>query len=40
MLRKIEGKSGIKFDFTEQLVGGAAIDAVGKALPAETIAVM
>ena len=38
VLRKVEGKSGIKFEFNEQLVGGAAIDAKGKALPAETVA--
>jgi 3-isopropylmalate dehydrogenase len=31
-------KSGLTFAFDHQLVGGAAIDAVGKALPAETIA--
>ncbi len=39
VLRKIEAGSGIRFEFNEQLVGGAAIDAVGKPLPAETIAV-
>ena len=29
---------GLSFSFDHQLVGGAAIDAVGKALPAETVA--
>ncbi len=38
VLRKIEASPGIKFEFNEQLVGGAAIDAVGQALPAETVA--
>ncbi len=31
-------KSGLTFAFDHQLVGGAAIDAKGKALPAETVA--
>jgi 3-isopropylmalate dehydrogenase len=38
VLAKISEKFGPTFEFTEQLVGGAAIDAVGKALPAETLA--
>ncbi|TLD70716.1 3-isopropylmalate dehydrogenase [Phragmitibacter flavus] len=38
VLAKISEKFGPSFEFTEQLVGGAAIDAVGKALPAETLA--
>lgn len=37
VLGKISGKYGHKFEFNEQLVGGAAIDATGKALPAETL---
>jgi len=39
VLHKIEGKFGHQFEFSEQLVGGAAIDAKGKALPADTLAV-
>ncbi len=39
VLHKIESKFGHKFEFSEQLVGGAAIDAKGKALPADTLAV-
>jgi 3-isopropylmalate dehydrogenase len=39
VLHKIEGKFGHSFAFSEQLVGGAAIDAKGKALPADTLEV-
>lgn len=38
VLDHVASKSGISFSYTHQLVGGAAIDAVGKALPAETVA--
>ncbi len=38
VLHRIEAGSGIRFEFDAQLVGGAAIDAAGKALPAETVA--
>jgi 3-isopropylmalate dehydrogenase len=38
VLRRVSEKFGPKFEFNEQLVGGAAIDAKGKALPADTIA--
>lgn len=38
VLARVSEKFGPAFEFTEQLVGGAAIDAVGKALPAETLA--
>jgi len=38
VLDAIAVKSALKFDFNHQLVGGAAIDALGKALPAETVA--
>lgn len=38
VLDAVAAKSDLKFEFTHQLVGGAAIDAVGKALPAETVA--
>jgi 3-isopropylmalate dehydrogenase len=38
VLRKVGSAAGHKFEFNEQLVGGAAIDAKGKALPAETVA--
>ena len=38
VLDAIALKSDLKFDYAHQLVGGAAIDAVGKALPAETVA--
>lgn len=37
VLGKISEKYGHQFEFNEQLVGGAAIDATGKALPAETL---
>lgn len=37
VLRAIGRKYGHQFDFTEALVGGAAIDAVGKPLPEETL---
>jgi 3-isopropylmalate dehydrogenase len=38
VLEAVASKSGFGFTFNHQLVGGAAIDAVGKALPEETIA--
>lgn len=38
VLEGVSAKSGVKFEFSHQLVGGAAIDARGKALPAETLA--
>lgn len=38
VLGKISEKYGHTFEFNHQLVGGAAIDATGKALPAETVA--
>ena len=38
VLEVIAAQSGISFAFNPQLVGGAAIDAVGKALPTETVA--
>lgn len=38
VLRKVGTSAGHRFEFNEQLVGGAAIDAKGKALPAETVA--
>lgn len=38
VLDAVAAKSDLRFEFTHQLVGGAAIDAVGKALPAETVA--
>lgn len=37
VLGKISEKFGHTFEFNHQLVGGAAIDATGKALPAETV---
>jgi 3-isopropylmalate dehydrogenase len=37
VLDRVGAKSGVQFNYTHQLVGGAAIDAVGKALPAETV---
>jgi 3-isopropylmalate dehydrogenase len=37
VLDAIAAKSGLSFAYNHQLVGGAAIDAVGKALPAETV---
>nr|WP_256200038.1 isocitrate/isopropylmalate family dehydrogenase [Verrucomicrobium spinosum] len=39
MLGTITSKFGTQFEFSEQLVGGAAIDAKGKALPEDTLAV-
>jgi len=39
VLHKVEAKFGHSFEFSEQLVGGAAIDAKGKALPEDTLAV-
>lgn len=38
VLNTIGARSGLTFTYNHQLVGGAAIDAVGKALPAETVA--
>lgn len=37
VLDTVAAKSDMSFSYNHQLVGGAAIDAVGKALPAETI---
>jgi 3-isopropylmalate dehydrogenase len=37
VLRAVEKKLSLVFDFNEQPVGGAAIDTKGKALPAETL---
>ncbi|WP_009962135.1 3-isopropylmalate dehydrogenase [Verrucomicrobium spinosum] len=39
VLGTITSKFGTQFEFSEQLVGGAAIDAKGKALPEDTLAV-
>ncbi len=39
VLRAVEKKFGVSFEFDEQLVGGAAIDAKGRALPDDTLAV-
>jgi 3-isopropylmalate dehydrogenase len=39
VLARVSEKFGDTFEFSEQLVGGAAIDATGKALPADTLAV-
>lgn len=39
VLESVGVQSGIQFQFHHQLVGGAAIDAVGTALPAETVRV-
>lgn len=38
VLDAVAAKSDLKFEYSHQLVGGAAIDAVGKALPPETVA--
>ena len=38
VLDTLSAKADFKFEYNHQLVGGAAIDAVGKALPAETVA--
>jgi 3-isopropylmalate dehydrogenase len=38
VLNRVSEKFGPRFEFTEELVGGAAIDAKGKALPADTLA--
>lgn len=38
VLDTLAAKADFKFEYNHQLVGGAAIDAVGKALPAETVA--
>jgi 3-isopropylmalate dehydrogenase len=37
LLDKVAAKFGFRFDYTPALVGGAAIDAKGKALPEETV---
>ncbi len=37
VLDAVSRKAGVTFAFNHQLVGGAAIDATGKALPAETV---
>ena len=39
VLEAISQKFGPSFEYNEQLVGGAAIDATGKALPADTLSV-
>lgn len=39
VLKVIGGQFDIKFDFQEALIGGAAIDATGEPLPAETLQV-
>jgi len=39
VLEAVAANTDYSFQFDPQLVGGAAIDAVGKALPAETVAV-
>ncbi|HIK54381.1 MAG TPA: 3-isopropylmalate dehydrogenase [Synechococcales cyanobacterium M55_K2018_004] len=38
VLKKVAAQTGIAFDFQEALVGGAAIDATGSPLPADTLA--
>ncbi len=38
VLQRVTEKFGPQFEFTHQLVGGAAIDAKGKALPEDTVA--
>ena len=38
VLDTVAARSSLTFEYNHQLVGGAAIDAVGKALPAETVA--
>ena len=37
VLEEVSKKTGVRFNFTELLAGGAAIDATGKTLPEETI---
>lgn len=37
VLKKLETKSDVKFQFTEALIGGSAIDATGDPLPQETL---
>jgi 3-isopropylmalate dehydrogenase len=39
ILKAVEARFSLKFEFSEALVGGAAIDGAGRALPAETLAV-
>ena len=38
VLRAVAARYGHRFSFTEKLIGGAAIDATGSALPADTLA--
>lgn len=38
MLQRIAASHGHRFDFAEQLIGGAAIDATGNPVPADTLA--
>ena len=38
MLEHVARRHGHRFEFSEQLIGGAAIDATGEALPAATVA--
>ena len=38
VLDKVASQAGVSFEYSHQLVGGAAIDAKGKALPADTLA--
>jgi 3-isopropylmalate dehydrogenase len=38
VLERIAGRHGHRFEFSEQLIGGAAIDAIGEPLPAGTVA--
>jgi 3-isopropylmalate dehydrogenase len=38
VLQRVSEKFGHQFEFNQQLVGGAAIDAKGKALPEDTVA--
>lgn len=38
VLRDVGARHGHEFTFTEKLIGGAAIDATGEPLPADTLA--
>ena len=38
VLQAVANKYGHKFSFSEQLIGGAAIDAIGNPLPPDTVA--
>jgi 3-isopropylmalate dehydrogenase len=38
VLERIAGRHGHRFEFSDQLIGGAAIDAIGEPLPAGTVA--